>query len=708
MFNRDNSSVSVSTSNLKDIISRAGKKIKKVAVLGTLGIVLSGCGNTVTETEDQKPSITIYTEDGKESNVSSLSDIDKKTSVKGIRVENLLDSSTLSGISEFKGLEGIIIVSPQTDDLSVLKGVDVESLTLMDATLADWTFFDGMDSLTDLTVEYTNLSDVSFLDNKTNLLNLDLGNNFINSFDNINLPNIRTLYLDNNAIKSIDLSNYQNLKDLDIQGNYNLYTENNLKYIEEHGIRSDINLDEVNYINEIRKDLEGLNLIDGDNLNNEIKIYDYIKDKMNYDKNAISDNDLAIKYNQDLLKYFVSGIGVCANYAEGLDACLELSNINAYTLHGYLDGEGHTWNLIEIDGQFYLCDITNSTNNIFTKLGSIIESGSLDKKQNAIGDRAKSAFSDYIQTDRIGIKISNEQGKQANTVTSQSGGIQEAKEETVKTVRNGILGGILLLIGGKFVSSLLEDKIRRKKIKRQQYKKRKKERKQELREKKLLARKQTLDTKKITKISRLEAKKKKKERLKIEKEKLLEQKAAKEKAKKLKAQAEAEAKKKAEEKNAIVDKKEIKNVETIKQKTKEELFSEIVFAKIEEEEQSLLDSGIDIIRFRDLDEESKKSKVIEVSDYMKSRMGKTIDEKAIMDIKRSIELASKYREIKNPPFKNIESSNLRDMSQIEREMLGAQKRQYSYIKSELLLSEYELLVSKDDQDYSENRVSKVI
>ncbi|MBO5869073.1 MAG: transglutaminase, partial [Oscillospiraceae bacterium] len=54
----------------------------------------------------------------------------------------------------------------------------------------------------------------------------------------------------------------------------------------------------------------------------------------------------------------VEGTGECESYAEAFQTlCLKMG-INCTGITGTADGGGHKWNAVELDGEWYACDVT--------------------------------------------------------------------------------------------------------------------------------------------------------------------------------------------------------------------------------------------------------------------------------------------------------------------------------------------------------------
>ena len=466
MFNRDNNFIRISVDSLKNIRKNTTKKLKTVALLGTYALVLSGCSKEMPTVDEQYETIIAYeTSNGQENTCSSIAEIEDRKDIKEIVVQNLTNPDELDGINKIEGLDSIGIYSPIIDDLSELDGITTTSLTIFDASIKDWSFLNNIKGVEDLCINNTNLSDTAFLSNMKNLESLDLSENFITKLDDSNLDSLKYLYLRNNSIKNIDFSKYPKLKDVIIIGNYNLFTKENNEYLKQHYISHDFTDDDIEYINSIKKDLNSLGLNNSDKMASEEEICKYVLNKMQYDNEALIKTGRADECNEKILKCFVEGKGICVNFAEGFDACLELSGINSYSVMGYINNDTyqnyHKWSIVEINGQYFLCDLTFSDVDPLTTVHNAMFEDSPHPYINSVGKVTKS-YSDYHETDAFGNSLINTHGIEASNITSKEGKNKDNKNKLFYLLR---AGSVVLIAGaiGKKILGDIQRKIRRKK-----------------------------------------------------------------------------------------------------------------------------------------------------------------------------------------------------------------------------------------------------
>ena len=84
-------------------------------------------------------------------------------------------------------------------------------------------------------------------------------------------------------------------------------------------------------------------------------VYDYLAMHVDYEINAAD--------NQNIISVFLNRKTVCQGYANATQYLLDCLSIQSAVVTGTADGEPHAWNLVLLDGEYYMMDSTwgNST-----------------------------------------------------------------------------------------------------------------------------------------------------------------------------------------------------------------------------------------------------------------------------------------------------------------------------------------------------------
>lgn len=71
-----------------------------------------------------------------------------------------------------------------------------------------------------------------------------------------------------------------------------------------------------------------------------------------------TDYDMESEHNQNIVSIFVNNETVCLGYAYGAQYLLNQMDIPCTTIYGMSEDEAHSWNLFQMDGEYYYMDVT--------------------------------------------------------------------------------------------------------------------------------------------------------------------------------------------------------------------------------------------------------------------------------------------------------------------------------------------------------------
>lgn len=396
----------------------------------------------------------------------SLSDCDNVTDLSFI-LDMELESLTLtdmSGIDDLSFVGEIETLKDLTIDNCDGCDIDIKAISKLDLTSLDISFMEvenldflqNMHNLESLDITYSNLKDISAIRNLKNLKEVTLSDCLISDASSLyGLENLERIDISNNSIDNFDISRFPNLKSIRIEYNFALYTDEFLDYCEQHEIDVDISREDVQCMNEVRKIVDSLELDGLTDAEKEAKIYSYVLANMKYDKKNMNNDDLVADYNRRALYHALQGKGVCATYAAFFDALCDAAGIDAFHVSGYaktglfnLSGGPHAWTLVEVDGQYMLCDPTwsDSMRDSFDyKVLHLFEKEKTDKYFNATGEDAESFAEEHIEGayDRDDNNNTPRTNEAISIETTDENG-----EKISGAVLTGIITGSVVLLGG--------------------------------------------------------------------------------------------------------------------------------------------------------------------------------------------------------------------------------------------------------------------
>ncbi len=89
----------------------------------------------------------------------------------------------------------------------------------------------------------------------------------------------------------------------------------------------------------------------------ELLIHDYIVNHTSYDYDNYLNGTLD-KEDYTVYGILINGSGVCEGYARTIKMLLDLKDIESFVVTGNGNGEGHAWNIVKIQGDYYQLDAT--------------------------------------------------------------------------------------------------------------------------------------------------------------------------------------------------------------------------------------------------------------------------------------------------------------------------------------------------------------
>ena len=251
---------------------------------------------------------------------------------------------TLNGIEYFSGLTSFLSNSSFIKDISGLGNISsLTEIIILGAPIDTIPDLSKCNKLTYLSLSHCEITDVTPVANIGSLKQLDLTYNHIKSIEPIKyVENLETLFINENPIADFDT----------IAGNDKLVSALHLEY-------TDYDFDTVlavqkkarSIINEIVTD-------DMSELEKEIAIYKKVQELAVYDMKVKECPKMPAGYY-----VLMEGFGICGDYAEAVTLLMNIAGIECYEIisdPGSENGpDGHAWNLVKIDGEYYEIDATN-------------------------------------------------------------------------------------------------------------------------------------------------------------------------------------------------------------------------------------------------------------------------------------------------------------------------------------------------------------
>lgn len=399
------------------------------------------------------------------SNCLDIKDITflKESNIESLTISNLSSVEDFSFIKEMKNLKKLSISNCENCHitLDMLAGLDLRELSLNFVDIQDLTNISKMKNLERLQINGCNVKNIDQFRELTNLTNISVSDCLISDATSLyELNNLTRIDLRNNSIDNFDITKFPNLKSIYVNSNYALYTDELLEYCEKNDIYIDITKEDIECIKQVRDIISKMNLEGLSTAQKEGVIYSYILENITYDDEALKNEKLAQEYNEKTLYYALQGKGVCANYAALFDAMCDVAGINAYHISGYaksglFSGGLHGWNLVEIDGQYMLCDPTWSDtvrDNINYKIFNIFKEKEelSDKYYNVSSEDAEKFIKTHKENAYENKEVPSPRSDEALNLSEEIISITPTKENG-KEINGKVLGGIatgsVILVG---------------------------------------------------------------------------------------------------------------------------------------------------------------------------------------------------------------------------------------------------------------------
>lgn len=185
--------------------------------------------------------------------------------------------------------------------------------------------------------------------------------NYVSNLDGIaeKCPNLKELYINNLAnLEDYDfIYDLPNLETVEFGDGIGA-TDELLNYLKENNIETDLTERSIANTDKLNKIIEEIIV---PSMNDREKIQAvclYVLDNVKYDIDTVMrSNDVPIDCVLD------DGRGVCESYAYFTNALLKRAGINSYSVAN----DGHAWNLVELDGEYYYIDNTATDDSFFYK-----------------------------------------------------------------------------------------------------------------------------------------------------------------------------------------------------------------------------------------------------------------------------------------------------------------------------------------------------
>lgn len=138
--------------------------------------------------------------------------------------------------------------------------------------------------------------------------------------------------------------------------------------------------------------------MDGSDYDKVKFVYDYLIRNTEYDLNAPD--------NQNIYSVLCGGKSVCQGYAKTMQLLLNRMDVECTLVLGHVDsGEGHAWNLVKVDGEYYYVDATWGDASYYSSTGEQVPSDFMDVSYDYLCITTKELSKTHTVSEKITMPV---------------------------------------------------------------------------------------------------------------------------------------------------------------------------------------------------------------------------------------------------------------------------------------------------------------
>lgn len=282
------------------------------------------------------PIIEKYVKSTLKKSVIYQSDLDK---IEKVYLQNTM-LKNIDDFSKFNNLKVIDISGNLVSDISSLRNLEnLKVLTLFDNRVSDLEPLRNL-KLTSLNISSNKIRSIDPILQMDSLEELFMGGTLVTSIEGIDkLINLKKVNISNMPLKSFDYI-------LNNQDKMEIYYNNYYTSLEQY----------IETCTKAQKIVKSLTTTKMTDLQREKVLHDYLV--LNTEYKHTRDTDLGFLLRSVAYGPLIKGEAVCGGYTDAMTMLLAYSDISSRKVTGTANGEGHAWNIVEIDGVFYFLDAT--------------------------------------------------------------------------------------------------------------------------------------------------------------------------------------------------------------------------------------------------------------------------------------------------------------------------------------------------------------